>query len=62
MISEHCSEFLDTCLDLLIAVLDYDKLLVGFYVRADGTGSHMGFVSKDRIPYIVVMRNLYFVE
>ena len=62
MITEHGTELLDACLDLLCSVVDYNKLLVSLHVRRDGACTHMAEMTQDRVSYIVVMRSLDVVE
>ena len=55
-------KFFQSGFDLFICAFDNNELLIGFYIGSNGTGTHMGFVSKNRVADIVVMRNLYFIK
>ena len=62
VVSEHGAEFLDTCLDLLSAVMDYYQLLIRLDIGCDGAGSHVSMESENRISDVIIMWRLYMVK
>ena len=62
MISEHGSEFLYSCLNISVFRMHIYEQLIGFDIRRDRARSHVSFISEDRIPDIVVMRNLNLIK
>ena len=45
VIAQHCSNFLDPCLDLLFTILNDYESLIGLDVRSDGTCSHVAEIT-----------------
>lgn len=62
VVAEHSAEFLNSCLHVLGAVVDDDKLLIALYVRGNGACAHVAVVSENGIAYIIVVRSLNMVE
>ncbi len=62
IIAQHGAELFQSGLDLLVPVVDHDKLLVRLDVRRDGAGSHVTVIAKNGITDIVVVRGLHVVK
>ena len=62
IVADHGTELFDAGLDVFIAVVDDDQLLVGLDVRRDGAGSGVGVIPEDGVADIVVVRGLDVVE
>ncbi len=61
-VAQHGAHLFAAGLDLLALVVDDDGELVTLDIGGDGASAHVGFVAKDGIPHIVIMRHLYIVE